>query len=235
MQSLAYRFTFPPQQHHFDPDDNGGDPVEGGTGWTVTEIDNAAGTVVLRRGKGVARQAPPDGARPRRPVRHEGAPGGPSPPGRLDDRRGRPLPRPAEAASPRPSPGRRAGAADGHRGAARPRRRPRPDLPLRPGPAGVGQDLSRRPADHGAPSGREAGGGGVAEPQGDPQPARRGGAGGRRGAARLPGPEAGPGVRREVHPDGRAARVRRSRVHADRRHVVALHRARISTRPSTCS
>ena len=50
-QSLAYRFTFPPQQHHFDPDDNGDDPVEGGTGWTVTEIDNAAGTVVLKRGK----------------------------------------------------------------------------------------------------------------------------------------------------------------------------------------
>ena len=159
----------------------------------------------------VSRQAPPDGPRPRRPVRHEGAPGGPPSPGRLDDRRGRPLPRPAEAAPPRRAPGRRAGAADGDRGAARPRRRPRPDLPLRPGPAGVGQDVPRRPADHGAPSCREAGGGGVAEPQGDPQPARRGRAGGRRGAARLPGPEAGPGVRRAVHPARRAARVRRSR------------------------
>ncbi len=31
--------------------------VEGGTGWTVAEIDNAAGTVVLRRGQGVARRA----------------------------------------------------------------------------------------------------------------------------------------------------------------------------------
>src|SRR4029079_9271519 len=50
-KSLAYRFTFPPQQHHFDPDDKGDDPVEGGTGWTVTQLDNAAGTVVLKRGK----------------------------------------------------------------------------------------------------------------------------------------------------------------------------------------
>src|SRR5204862_6757198 len=47
-----YRFTFPPQQHHFDPDKKGDDPVEGGTSWTVTELDNAAGTVVLKRGKG---------------------------------------------------------------------------------------------------------------------------------------------------------------------------------------
>ena len=57
-QSLAYRFTFPPQQHHFDPGDTGDDPVEGGTRWTVTEIDNAAGTVVLKRGKACTRQAP---------------------------------------------------------------------------------------------------------------------------------------------------------------------------------
>jgi uncharacterized protein len=50
-QSLAYRFTFPPQQHRFDPGDGGDDPVEGGTGWTVVDVDNVAGTVVLKRGK----------------------------------------------------------------------------------------------------------------------------------------------------------------------------------------
>jgi predicted RecB family nuclease len=50
-RSLAYRFTFPPQQHHFDPGDSGEDPVEGGTGWKVVDLDNVAGTIVLRRGK----------------------------------------------------------------------------------------------------------------------------------------------------------------------------------------
>jgi predicted RecB family nuclease len=50
-RSLAYRFTFPPQQHHFDPGDGGDDPVEGGTGWRVVDLDNVAGTIVLRRGK----------------------------------------------------------------------------------------------------------------------------------------------------------------------------------------
>ena len=42
---------FPPQQHHFDEDDGGDDPHEDGTGWTVSAIDNATGTIALRRGK----------------------------------------------------------------------------------------------------------------------------------------------------------------------------------------
>ena len=50
-QSLLWQFTFPAQQHRADPGDKLADPVEGGTGWTVHEIDNALGTVSLRRGK----------------------------------------------------------------------------------------------------------------------------------------------------------------------------------------
>ena len=49
--SLEYGFTFPPQQHRFDPDDAGKDPVEGGTSWNVVDVDNARGTVRLKRGK----------------------------------------------------------------------------------------------------------------------------------------------------------------------------------------
>jgi predicted RecB family nuclease len=49
--SLEYGFTFPSQQHRFDPDDGGKDPVEGGTSWTVVDVDNARGTLRLKRGK----------------------------------------------------------------------------------------------------------------------------------------------------------------------------------------
>jgi predicted RecB family nuclease len=49
--SLAWTFTFPAQQHHFDEGKGGEDPQEGGTGWTVTALDNATGTVTLSRGK----------------------------------------------------------------------------------------------------------------------------------------------------------------------------------------
>jgi uncharacterized protein len=50
-KSLEWAFTFPAQQHHFDEGKGGEDPQEGGTGWTVTELDNATGTVTLSRGK----------------------------------------------------------------------------------------------------------------------------------------------------------------------------------------
>ena len=50
-QSLAWTFTFPAQQHHFDEGKGGEDPQEGGTGWTVTALDNVTGTVTLSRGK----------------------------------------------------------------------------------------------------------------------------------------------------------------------------------------
>jgi predicted RecB family nuclease len=56
-KSLEWTFTFPPQQHQFDEGDGGEDPREGGTGWTISAIDNARGTIRLVRGKG-KRDAP---------------------------------------------------------------------------------------------------------------------------------------------------------------------------------
>jgi predicted RecB family nuclease len=50
-KSLEYGFTFPAQQHDFDPGDGGEDPAEDGTKWTVAALDNVAGTLRLRRGK----------------------------------------------------------------------------------------------------------------------------------------------------------------------------------------
>ena len=50
-QSLESGYTFPPQQHHFDPDDTGTDPAEGGTSWTIVDIDNTLGTIRLKRTK----------------------------------------------------------------------------------------------------------------------------------------------------------------------------------------
>jgi len=50
-KSLEYRFTFPPQQHRFDPGDGGSDPAEDGTGWTVVEVENELGVIRLKRGK----------------------------------------------------------------------------------------------------------------------------------------------------------------------------------------
>jgi uncharacterized protein len=49
--SLRYSFTFPVQQHRFDPDDGAEDPRPDGTGWTICELDNIAGTITLKRGK----------------------------------------------------------------------------------------------------------------------------------------------------------------------------------------
>ena len=58
-QSLEHTFSFPAQQHHFDAGDGGSDPEESGTGWTVSAVDNALGTIVLRRGKaGAAKRLP---------------------------------------------------------------------------------------------------------------------------------------------------------------------------------
>jgi predicted RecB family nuclease len=54
VQSLEYTFRFPPQQHGFDDGDGAEDPAPEGTGWTVVSVDNAVGTIVLRRGKASA-------------------------------------------------------------------------------------------------------------------------------------------------------------------------------------
>ncbi|MFN0156348.1 MAG: TM0106 family RecB-like putative nuclease [Gaiella sp.] len=53
-RSLEWSFNFPPQQHHFDDGNHGDDPHESGTAWIVSEIDNATGTLVLKRGKDYA-------------------------------------------------------------------------------------------------------------------------------------------------------------------------------------
>jgi predicted RecB family nuclease len=49
-RSHEWTFRFPPQQHQFDEGDHAEDPREGGTAWTVSAIDNATGTIRLRRG-----------------------------------------------------------------------------------------------------------------------------------------------------------------------------------------
>ncbi len=50
-RSLEWTFSFPAQQHHFDADKAAHDPRDGGTGWTVTHLDNLGDTITLRRGK----------------------------------------------------------------------------------------------------------------------------------------------------------------------------------------
>ena len=50
-RSLEWTFIFPPQQHQFDEEDGGEDPREEGTRWTVSVVDNATGTIRLRRSK----------------------------------------------------------------------------------------------------------------------------------------------------------------------------------------
>jgi predicted RecB family nuclease len=56
-KSIEWSFTFPPQQHQFDEGDGGADPREEGTGWTVSFVDNANGSIRLRRSKDL-RDAP---------------------------------------------------------------------------------------------------------------------------------------------------------------------------------
>ena len=180
VQSLEWTFTFPPQQHHFDEGDGGEDPREDGTGWTVTAIDNATGTVTLSRGKSDARRAR---CRPRS-----------SPAGRSDTKAqqaalrrfaasllagdGR-YPHLERLLRREPPLGGALVAAARARRAARAARPARGLVPRRAGAARVGQDLPRRAADHASPAAGPEGRDHGAEPQGDPQPARRGGAGGR--------------------------------------------------------
>ena len=190
-QSFAYTFTFPPQQHHFDPGDTASDPVEGGTRLDVTEIDDAR-----RHGRAPARQRGRATSRfPRRssPAARTtpDAAGGAPPPRRLDARRRRPLPR-ACALLRREPPARAARrcSASEHRRPAGARRRPRRSYLFVQGPPGSGKTYAAPRLIIDAAPRREAGRRRGAEPQGDPQPARRGRARGRRGTARLPGPEA---------------------------------------------
>jgi predicted RecB family nuclease len=51
VRSIDYTFTFPPQQHHCEAGDSGFEPTEERKGWAVVAVDNARGTITLRRGK----------------------------------------------------------------------------------------------------------------------------------------------------------------------------------------
>jgi predicted RecB family nuclease len=49
-RSHEWTFRFPPQQHHFVAGDHAEDPDDEGTAWTVSLVNNAAGSIRLRRG-----------------------------------------------------------------------------------------------------------------------------------------------------------------------------------------
>ena len=119
------------------------------------------------------RRAAADGARAGRAVRDEGSARSAAAARRVDARRRRPLPGPAAPAAPRPPARRRPRPAHGAGGAARARRLARPLVPVRPGPARLGEDLPGRADRHGAAAGGQARRGRGSEPQGDPQPAGR--------------------------------------------------------------
>ena len=59
LRSLEYTFGFPAQQHAFDAGDDGFDPQEHGSGWTISALDNATGTIRLRRGSRLAERPLP--------------------------------------------------------------------------------------------------------------------------------------------------------------------------------
>ena len=50
INSLWYRFSFPAQQHKLAPGDGPVDPATGKSAGTIMELDEAAGTLILRRG-----------------------------------------------------------------------------------------------------------------------------------------------------------------------------------------
>lgn len=66
-QSYAYRVQFPPQQHKLAPGDAPVDPATKSSAGTILELDDGAGTLVLRRGPSLANVALPKGLIPSRP------------------------------------------------------------------------------------------------------------------------------------------------------------------------
>ena len=132
---------------------------------------------------------------------------------------------------------RREGAAARNRRAARPRRRARRHVPVRPGAARLGQDLPRGADDRRPARRRQEGRHHLAEPQGDPQPARRG-----RGLRTQGEPRRSPGSSGATPRTTAATRSRRrttSRRSSTRRRSSSpappgSSRARRWTTPSTC-
>jgi RNase_H superfamily len=66
-RSHEWTLRIPAQQHHFDESDHAEDPREGGTAWTVSAIDNATGTIRLRRGNKLLHAALPSSIVPGSP------------------------------------------------------------------------------------------------------------------------------------------------------------------------
>ncbi len=66
-QSYAYRLQFPPQQHKLAPGDAPVDPATKSSAGTILELDDGAGTLVLRRGPSHANVALPKALIPSRP------------------------------------------------------------------------------------------------------------------------------------------------------------------------
>jgi predicted RecB family nuclease len=67
-RSLEYTFSFPPQQHHFDGGDHGFESTEEEKSWTVAAVENALGTITLRRGKARAAEPLPTALVPGPPI-----------------------------------------------------------------------------------------------------------------------------------------------------------------------
>jgi len=67
--SLEHRFAFPPQQHKLAPGDTPVDPATSKGAGTIVEMDEAAGTLVLRRGPSVESVPLPTALIPPGPIR----------------------------------------------------------------------------------------------------------------------------------------------------------------------
>jgi predicted RecB family nuclease len=66
--SFEHRFSFPPQQHKLAPGDSPVDPATGKGAGTIVEMDEAAGTLVLRRGPSFASVLVPTALIPPGPI-----------------------------------------------------------------------------------------------------------------------------------------------------------------------
>src|SRR5437899_2495850 len=66
--SLEHRFSFPPQQHKLAPGDAPADPATGKGAGTIVEMDETAGTVILRRGPSFASVLVPTALIPPGPI-----------------------------------------------------------------------------------------------------------------------------------------------------------------------
>ena len=170
--SLEHRFSFPPQQHKLAPGDAPVDPATGKGAGTIVEMDEAAGTVVLRRGPSHASVPFPTALIPPGPIRTNAQRDALARLGAAmlaGNGRYRALEDILARARPRLG-----GGFSGPiqtmdlRRAARASRRARPELSLHPGAAGHRQDVDGRADRRGSHPPRPARRRRGHEPQGDP-------------------------------------------------------------------